>query len=159
MKIALFLFIVAALSTQTETPFKAKEDFEIKLKYEFKQRVTANNSNSVNLAETVKEHERKTSTAMLPYVGLNIKLVKLATEEVRMRIIDNQNKVVYNKKVEQDDLVFLDLGFTDDMKDQITPYEYTAYFLTAGKEQFSKILIVVQQDGSFLVNNEKRGKF
>jgi hypothetical protein len=51
------------------------------------------------------------------------------------------------------------MGYTDDMKDRVTAYEYTVHFMDNDRNEISCILISVSADGSFLVNNEKRGKF
>jgi hypothetical protein len=141
-----------------DSPFKPKEDFELKLQYEFKQRDQINNS-SVKFDETVREHERRTNSALLPFVGFNLKLLKYVPEEVRVKIIDNTGKTALSKKIKQDDVISLTLGFTDDMKDRVTPHEYTVRFFNDDKKELSRIVIRVETDGSFIVNDEKRGKF
>jgi hypothetical protein len=155
MKVALFL-ACAALFFQ-EIPFKPTEDFDLKLQYEFKQRTQDNNS--VRFEETVTEQQRRTNSSLLPYVGIKLKLLKYAPEEVKLRITDNLEKVVLNKKIKQDDVIFINMGFTDDMKDRVTAHEYTVHFLDDDKKELSRIRITIAADGSFLVNNEKRGKF
>ena len=159
MKLTLIIGLVF-LVFQQSLPYKPKEEFEIKLQYEFKQRPITNNSNtSVHLSETPRERDRRTSTSMLPYVGLNLRILKLNPEDVKMKVIDSQAKTVHNKKVQLDEIVFLNLGFTDDMKDRVTAHEYTVYFVSADKRDLNRILITINEDGTFLVNEEKRGKF
>jgi hypothetical protein len=159
MKLAL-LIVLVLLESQVTLPFKPKEEFEIKLKYEFKQKpIVDNSANSIHLDETTGERERRTSSAMLPFVAINLRVLKLNSEEVKVKILDNKMSVVYNKRVKQDDIINLVLGFTDDMKDRVTPHEYTIFFTTADKKELSRILITVNEDGTFLVNDEKRGKF
>jgi hypothetical protein len=85
--------------------------------------------------------------------------LKLDPEEVKVRIVDNKMKVVYNRKVKQDEIVPFVMGFTDDMKDRVTAHEFTVIFMTSAKKELSRILITVNEDGTFLVNDEKRGKF
>ena len=137
---------------------KPKEEFELKLQYEFKQRDQSNN-NSVKFNETVGEHERRTNSSMLPFVGFNLKLLKYVPEEVRVKITDNTGKTALSKKIKQDDVISLTLGFTDDMKDRVTPHEYTIRFLDDDKKELSRIVNRIDADGSFIVNDEKRGKF
>jgi hypothetical protein len=159
MKLALFIGF-AFLGFQVTLPFKPKEEFEIKLQYEFKQKpMVENDANSVHLNETAKARERRTSSAMLPFVAINLHVIKLNPDEVKVRIIDNMMSVVYNRKVKQDEIINLVLGFTDDMKDRVTAHEYTVYFTTSDKKELSRILITINEDGTFLVNDEKRGKF
>jgi hypothetical protein len=147
-----------AISPFQEIPFTPKENFELKLDYQFKQRPQADN-NSVNLAETKREYDRRTATGVLPYLILNIKVLTLPEEITRVRVSKNMSDRPVNRKVTANSLIQLDLGFTDDMKDRVTAYEYHVYFLSAKKEIRSQILITVDKDGSFFVNGERRGKF
>jgi hypothetical protein len=156
MKLSLFIGCVVLFLQ--DAPLKPKEEFDLKLQYEFKQRDQVN-TNSVKFDETVAEAERRTSTALLPYVGINLKLLKLAAEEVRVKITDNAGKNIINKKIKQDDVISFNMGFTDDMKDRVTAHEYTVRFLDDDRKELSRILISVMEDGSFFVNSEKRGKF
>jgi hypothetical protein len=51
------------------------------------------------------------------------------------------------------------MGFTTDMKDRVTPYEYVLIFYDKKKNEISKIVIFIGEDGAFIVNGEKRGQF
>jgi hypothetical protein len=152
-----FLILLSFVFAQ-ETPFKPKDEFEIKLDYQFKQRPQADH-NSVYLAETRSEHERRQTGSVLPYLILNIKMLKLEQEEVRVRISKNMEDRPVNKKINLDTILQLDLGFTDDMKDQVKAYEYTVSFLSPEKVPVNRILIRIDKEGSFFVNGEKRGQF
>jgi hypothetical protein len=141
-----------------EVPYKPKEEFEVKLNYQFKQRPTASTS-AVYLDETQREKERRTSSDVLPYLILNVKLLKLSEEEVRIKVINNLSSRVINKKISPDMVLPLDVGFTADMKDRVSPHEYILTFLSPKRSELSKVVIFVEEDGTFLVNGEKRGKF
>ena len=77
MKLALTLLVAFALIQ--DLPHKPKEEFEIKLDYQFKNRPTQDLS-SVHLDETRKEHDRRVSSAPLPFLVLNIKMLKLSQD-------------------------------------------------------------------------------
>jgi hypothetical protein len=141
-----------------ELPYKPNEEFEIKLNYQFKQR-PIRDQNAIHLSESQKEYDRRTSSDLLPYLILNVKMVKLSEEEVRLKIINNLDQRIISKKIETGSIVPLDLGFTADVKDRVNPHEYMLTFLSPKKQELSKIVIHVDEDGSFLVNGEKRGKF
>lgn len=141
-----------------EIPFKPKEEFEIKLDYQFKQRPQGDH-NAVYLSETSGELQRRTGNAVLPYLILNIKLLKLSEEKMRVRISGNRDDRPINKKIDINSVIELDLGFTDDMKDRVKAHEYTVSFLSYDKKPMSRILISIAEDGSFFVNGEKHGKF
>ncbi|HEY0653263.1 MAG TPA: hypothetical protein VGD65_09040 [Chryseosolibacter sp.] len=156
MKLALILLI--AFSLVQEIPVKPKEEFEIKLDYQFKNR-PAQDLNSVHLDETRKEHDRRVSTAPLPFLTLNIKMLKLSDEEVKLRVTNNLTPRVAVRKVEEGTIVPLQIGFTDDVKDRVTAHHYTLTLLSPKKTETSRIEILIEEDGTFLVNGEKRGKF
>jgi hypothetical protein len=141
-----------------ELPYKPNEEFEIKLNYQFKQR-PIRDQNAIHLSESQKEYDRRTSSDLLPYLILNVKMLKLSEEEVRLKIINNLDQRIISKKIETGTIVPLDLGFTADVKDRVNPHEYMLTFLSPKKQELSKIVIHVDEDGSFLVNGEKRGKF
>ena len=149
----LLLFLVQ------EVPFKAKEEFDIKLNYQFKQRPSADHRNTVNLDESRKDYERRTSSDQLPYLILNVKFLKITPEEVRVRITNNRNNRSLTKKLSEGLVIPIDVGFTDDVKDRINAHEYVLTLLSPQKSETSKIVIHIEEDGSFLVNGEKRGKF
>jgi hypothetical protein len=150
------LIILTAILFQ-DVPFKPKEEFDIKLDYQFKQRPQAD-YNTVHLAES-KNSGRNNSAGVLPYLVLNVAMLKLPEEKMRVQISKNIDNRPLNKKVSLNSILQLDLGFTDDMKDQVSAYRYTITFINAAKETVDKIVISVDKDGSFFVNDEKRGKF
>lgn len=158
MKLALLLGLLGFVP-QTEVPYKPSGEFQIEVEYKFKQRPLVDNSASVNFDETRKDHDRKQTSALLPYLVLKLKLLKLSEEEVRIKGVDNMGDVRITKKAELDRMYKLDLGFTDDMKDKVTANEYTILFMSLERKEHSRIHLFVGEDGTFLVNGEKRGKF
>ena len=148
MKVIVLLFILF-VGRQDEVPFKPNEEFDLKLNFEFKTRTT---DTSISFTETRKQN------GPLPYLNMDLKVLKLGAEEVRVRVTRNRSDNIMSKKAEADMLIKLDLGFTDDIKDQVTANEYTIFFLSKEKTPLSKIEILFQKDGTYLVNGEKRGK-
>lgn len=141
-----------------DIPFKPKEEFEIKLNYQFKQRPRAD-INAVYMDETRRERDKRNSSDVLPYLVLNVRMLKLSEEEVRIRLENNLDSRVVNKKVTEGMILPIDIGFTADVKDRTTAHEYKLTFLSPKKSNVSKVIIFVDEDGTFLVNGEKRGKF
>ena len=62
------------------------------------------------------------------------------------------------KQVSENSVLELDLGFTVDMIDRVKPHQYTLTFTDAEKQPVNCIVINVDEDGSFFVNGEKRGR-
>lgn len=152
-----FIFIVVFNFLQ-EVPFKPNEEFEVKLDYEFRQR-PAPDPNTVNLADSPKSFSSRSNTTVLPYLTLQVKVMALKEEKMKMHITTNKSSRPITRKVSVNAEVELDLGYTDDMVDRVTAHEYTLTFITSNKQSIDRILITVAEDGSFLVNGQKRGKF
>ena len=151
----LIVFLIVALQ-QDQTPYKPKEEFEIKLDFEFRDRATVD-ANKLEYNQTQKEYERSRG-GPLPYLFLNLRVLKAAPEEVRIRVVENGVKIVLNKKYDMNTILRLDMGYTDDIKDRVSAYEYTVYYLTADKKPLSKVVVMFEEDGAYFVNGELRGK-
>jgi hypothetical protein len=144
-----------------EVPLKPNEEFEIKLDYSFRQRSTASGGANykVDFSESKAEHDRNNSSSLLPFLNLNIKMIKLSDQEVRLKGVTPLGKTIFNKKVVAGDVVNMELGFTDDLKDRVTPHEYNLLLISPDKKEVSRIHLLVQEDGTFLINGQMRGKF
>jgi len=159
MSFNIFLLVLFSFWQADVVPYKPKDEFQLGMDFKFKQR-PVNDPSVLNFEETKQEHDKKQYAAgPLPYLFINCKILKLGTEEVRIRIINGRGNVVVSKKAEVESVIKMDLGYTSDMKDRVSPYEYNIYFLSAKKKELSRIHLFVQEDGTFLVNDEKRGKF
>jgi hypothetical protein len=154
----LFLFLFFFQTEQVE--YKPKEEFEVKLNYEFKQRqTTLDHTKVVDFTETKADRERNTTSGPLPFLTLNIKLIKLPKGEVKLRALDHFGKSVMTKKIVEGDIVKMVLGYTDDLKDRVNSHEYNIYLMDADKKEVNRIHLFVGEDGTFMINGEKRGKF
>ena len=153
----LFCLLLIIVLQQDQTPFKPREEFEIKLDFEFRDRPTMD-ANKLEYNQTQREYERSKATGPLPYLYLNVRVLKPVSEEVRIRVVENGVKTVFNKKFDMSTVLKLDMGYTDDIKDRVSAYEYTVYYLTADKKPLSKVVISFEENGTYFVNGEVRGK-
>lgn len=152
------LLLSLLLVVQDDVPFKAKEEFEIKLDYQFKERGDYANSTLV-YGEKKREADGNVTKTVLPYVVLKLKLLKL-NNETSFKIDTNiRSAFMIKRHIEIGKEYPLDLGFASDMKDHVTANEYLISLFSPEKKVVSKITIVVESDGTFKVNGEKRGKF
>src|SRR5690606_8590973 len=94
----------------------------------------------------------------LPHLTLLLKVLKAGKDETRLRITNNLGEQMINRKLKEGLVIQLEAGFTDDLKDRTGPHEFTVYFLSDKKDKLSKIVIRVERDGTFLVNEHVRGK-
>ncbi|HEY9006078.1 MAG TPA: hypothetical protein VIM75_08085 [Ohtaekwangia sp.] len=152
MKLFYTLLFIASLATD-DIPFKPKEEFDINLDFKFKVRASDHSQ-----VYTSDNGGGNNSSGPLPYLHLDLHIVKLTPDEVRVRIQNNKDQVVISRKVVAGDVINLDMGYIDDIKGRVTEHEYTVYFLSKDKKRVSRIVIYFQEDGTFLVNGEKRGR-
>lgn len=152
----IFLFLCYFLQ-EDQTPFKPRDEFEIKLDFEFRDRQTMD-ANKIEYNQTQQEYARSRASGPLPYLNLDVRVLKPVPEEVRIKVIENGSKTVFNKKFDMTAVLKLDMGYTDDIKGRVTAYDYTVYYLNADKKPMSKIVIHFEEDGTYLVNGEVRGK-
>ena len=151
MKISLLIVGIACVLQELQVPYKPADQFELKLDYSLKTRPAAD-INTVTLAG------RRPSAGPLPFVAIQFKALSLAPEETRIRILTNTGNSLMNRKITEQQLIKFDMGFTEDLKERIQPHEYTLLFLSSDKEEKSRVVITVAPDGTFLVNEEVRGK-
>ncbi len=152
MKLFLIIFAIAFLQ---DIPFKPTEEFEAKLDYQFKPRPQGD-PNTVSLNGTLRSQK---AGSVLPYLVVNIRMLQLPQNKMRVGITTNLNNRPVWRRVSLNGVLELDMGFTDDMIDRVTAHQYTVTFVDDSKEPIDRILINVAEDGSFFVNGEKRGKF
>ena len=150
---SVFTIVLFAFLFQNEVQLKPTDDFELKLDLQFKQRPKEDGQKI--------ELERRTlptSGMNAPYLFLNLRVVKPNPEEVRVKVVKNDNDVLLSRKFNPAVLIRMDLGFTDDIKDRVSAYRYVVTFISKDKVPLSKVEILFEKDGTYLVNGEKRGK-
>lgn len=151
------VFLIAIFLLQ-EIPLKPTDEFEIKLDYDFRPRPLSPH-NTVRLGELAGERSLGSASSVLPYLILYIKPLRLQEEKMRVRITTGNGDKISQKRVSVDSSLELVLGFTDDIKDRVTPHQYILTFIDSDKKPVDKIVISIGEDGSFRVNGEKRGNF
>jgi len=143
------------LSFVQEVPNKPSTEYVLKFDLKFKTESSSNTKFEIN--EATGGFRKPRENVNLPYLVLHLKILKLSSEEVRIRILKGQESYL-NKKIIVDDEVRIDIGFIADIKDKIIPNKYNVFFLNADKEVISQVIIFFDEDGYYFVNGEKRGK-
>lgn len=150
----LLLFLTVFAFAGDEIPFKPKEEYELKMEFQFKTRPTEAPGSKIELG-----YERTPqSNGPLPYLFLHLSVLRQLDDEIRIKVVGNDGKTLLARKLDKEKKVSLDLGFTDDLKDHVKPYEYTYQFIDGDKNVKRKIVVLFEADGTYLVNGEKRGK-
>ncbi len=146
--LCIFLLILSSLTE--DIPFKSKDEFEVNLDFQFRTRVKESSEVYTSTASN--------TSGPLPYLTLSMKVLKLAPGETKIRIINSKGQVLYTRKAAEGTVVNLDMGYTDDIKGRVSEHEYTLVFISPDKKPLSRIVIHFQEDGSYFINEEKRGK-
>ncbi|WP_276374894.1 hypothetical protein [Chryseolinea sp. H1M3-3] len=152
MKI-LWVAIIFFSLLQDQVPFKPTDEFQLKLDLQFKKRPYTEN-------HTIEMEKRTLPTSGMdaPYLYIDLLVIKPLPEEVRIKVNNNKGENLLTRKFDSKVKVRLDLGFTDDIKDRATAHQYIITFFTKDKTPSSRIEIFFEEDGTYLVNGEKRGK-
>jgi hypothetical protein len=151
----MLIFLLISLLFQDQTPTKAAREFEITTKYELRKKPV---SEQPKIVFEQKENNRESGTDMLPYLIINLKVKKWATDVEQVRVVDSNGKQFLKKKQTDEGLYTWDMGYVDDIKDKVTTGKFIVQFLR-DKKPAEQIVVQVEEDGTFLVNGEKRGKF
>lgn len=155
MRIAFIIILIGFLQ---DVPNKPSEDFQIDIDYKFKARTQ--DRNTVHVSESQSEQDRRAlGTTPLPFLTINLIIKNLGENEIRVRAMNNEKLVLFSRKAELNEKYPMEIGFMDDIKDGLTPREFNIQFLTDKRKEVSRIHMIIQDDGTFLVNNEVRGKF
>lgn len=151
-KVVQLVLILIAVGLQ-DVPFKSADEFSVVLDYEFRERPSA--------PKAIHSSTRSPSgSSVLPFVTLKISFHKLNGEKMRMRITANHPQWrIRSRRVTPDETYSLVLGYIADMVDRVAPYEYTITLIDNDNRPAERIVFRVDDDGSFYVNDEKRGRF
>jgi hypothetical protein len=151
-------FILLLFTLQEQLPYKPSSEFEINVDYKFQERPAIDRT-KVEYEVATDERNRKAISGPLPYLKLQLKLVAMRENEQRIRVINSNGDLVFNRKAAPGTVLKFDIGFIDDVKDRINPHEFNIYLLSDNKKKVSWIHLLILEDGTFLINNEVRGKF
>lgn len=146
MKFAAILICLSFLFQ--DIPFKAKEEFELILDFQFRPRPKT----------TGKVDFGNTSNTPLPHLSMKLNVLKVLDDEYRVRVQDGRGNVLSSKQLSRDTSVDFELGYTDDLKDGVASHRYYIRFYDRQKDLRRQIVISFDEDGRYKVNDEVRGK-
>ncbi len=95
---------------QDQVPYKPSEEFEIKIDYIFKERPSADRQ-TINFDQTDKEKKQIDAVGDMPYLRIELKVLTISESETRVRVINSDGNLVYNKKAAPGMLIKLDWGY------------------------------------------------
>ncbi|MBL7872652.1 MAG: hypothetical protein JNM78_13635 [Cyclobacteriaceae bacterium] len=154
----IIFYLLAGSFFQKQVPYKPSEEFELKIDYIFKERPPIDRQR-VEYEQATDEKVRKAISGPMPYLLIELKILAVTDDEVRIRVVNGNGNLVFNRKATSGTVIKLDWGYTEDIKEKITTNEFTVYFNDEKRKSVSKIYLTILEDGIFMVNDEKRGKF
>jgi hypothetical protein len=140
---------------QVDVPFKSSDEFEVNVDMKYKPKPDENKPNTYSVTGNRLD---KTSSALSPFLNVNLTKLKILADEVKMKAMDSSGKTIFKRKTSADD-IHLAMGFVDDLKAGEVANEVTIYFFSAEKKEIRKITCTVLSDGTFQVNGKWHGKF
>lgn len=148
--------LMLTLSLLQEIPFKPADEFDIVLDYEFRERPHVQPPVYLSTGQ----HQAVNRSGVLPYLTLQMTFHKLPEERMRMRVTaDHPQWRTTTRRIVTGETYPLTLGYIADMVDRVTAQMYTVTFLDANRNPVNCIVIRIADDGTFLINDEKKGRF
>jgi hypothetical protein len=147
------LFILAFFPAQEDIPYKAFEEFEVTLDYQIRQ-FRDKDPKTVDFSSAVPKEPKS-----LLYLVVQVELKTLAPNEARVHVNSNLGTEVGNRKAEPGMLLKIDFGFIERVKERKAAHEATVFLMSSDRKNVSRIHLFVEENGTFLVNGQRRGKF
>lgn len=149
------LFLMSCF--QDDVPFKPDDEFVVKFVFTFNKRGEANKTDLV-LSQVATSTYDRPDTSPLPFMEVTLELLKKSENEVKVKVIRDNDFPVTKKKITEGMKMSVFSGFVDDIKDQVAGYNHVIYFLDKDGTAVSKIVIEFDEEGFYTVNGKKRGK-
>ena len=78
---------------------------------------------------------------------------------MKVRILNESGRMVYQKKSKEGSIINLEMGFINDIKQGLVSREYDVILLSSDKKPTSRLHILITKDGTYWVNEVLYGKF
>lgn len=149
------LFLLSCF--QDDVPFKPDDEFAIKFAFTFNKRGEVKRDDLV-LSQVAPSSYDRPDNSPLPFMEVTLEVLKKPENEVRVRLVRDNDFPVTKKKITEGMKMSVFSGFVDDIKDQVAGYNHVIYFLDKDGTAVSKIVIEFDEEGFYTVNGKKRGK-
>lgn len=153
MAVIFYIFLILGLHNEN-LPYLADENYNYEIKYSFKKR-PAPDPNTYDVSNSLPDY----SSTPLPYVEMIITCVFDDNMPFKYHVDDNKNGTIRRKKFKSNkEVIELDFGYADDIKDRTGPHKFEVIFIDEDKNPQSRIEIEFNEEGDMFINGEKRGK-
>ncbi|UII19265.1 hypothetical protein [Fulvivirga ligni] len=136
------------MASHTEIPFRDAESYDVVVDYTFKKRPTS----AYMLNSGIDDN------SVLPYLSININMNILKATDYKVKVEDGKGNQIMCKKLKRPINFTVDMGYTEDILDGITPTTYYVYFQDKLEQSISQLKIEVKEDGSLYFNDKFQQK-
>ena len=140
---AIFLFL------QTDVPYLPEDEYNYEVEFFLKRKPT-------DTKEVYRVKSKENRPDVLPYIKLHFNFLKFEDTDRRIKVY-REGMVFTSKKIKGPMKLSLDMGYSVDMKDGITPAAYTIYIFNKENEKRARIEILVKKNGELLINDKMSG--
>lgn len=143
---------------QSDVPYKAGDEFFVNFTFSFRKRSEPSHKDweSPDLASS--KSDTPDYYSPLPFMQTSLEILTKQPDEVKLKIIRDKDMQILKKKIKPDMKEVIFNAFVDDIKDQISGYNHTIYFLNEDGVALRKIVIEFDEDGFYSVNGKKKGQ-
>lgn len=149
---------------QSDVPYKAPEEYAVKFSFTFHKRGEdkSDSKEDDKDRDVLRGHyaaNYSRNREPLPFMQVSFDILKKHEDEIRIKIVrDHDNVQILKKKIKEGMTIPVFSEFVDDIKDQISGYNHTVYFLNEAGDTLRKVVIEFDEEGFYLVNGKKKGK-
>lgn len=152
-KMALGFVLMGFIATaQDSLRYKPSDEFEAKIDLSFKKRA----SDGINTFKFSESAKKRTMDTPIAFLTIHFKILKL-NNEVKMKVL--RGREGRTTKIKVGSVEKIEMGFIEDIKSNGQPAHIILRFLNDQKVETCQVILMIDEDGTFLVNGQKRGKF
>ena len=148
---AAFIFISGA-NGQDDLPYKSSDEFKVITSF---QLVTLQPEKKPDYGDTPLRR-KKASTEM--FLQVVVRIEKVNEEEKIVRAFNGVGLLTTKKKIKEGLELNFDFGSFEKLKSREIPHFFTIFILDKEKQNISKIVIEVLENGAIFVNGKPHGK-
>src|SRR4051812_8404699 len=101
MILSLLLVLLNVTWQEPEVPLKPTDEFQLTVDYRFKTMGATSSHSNLNIDYANDRILKEGGAGPMPYLVIKFKMLKLAEQEVRAKVINNAPKIVLSKKVKE----------------------------------------------------------
>jgi hypothetical protein len=148
MKWILIAFILGFLQVP-QPPFLPEEEFDYEIEFFIKKKTSEDKP-------VYEVNPKRTYSDVLPYVKIHFAFASFKPDDKRIRLYKDGGSF-NNKRIKGPMKLTLDMGYTVDMKEGITPARYSIVIFNDQNEPRARITVEVKPNGELLINDQASG--